>query len=116
MNQEVDMILERHIQKLAAGVTAEQFFEMERKWDALEKRCGGAPPKKHFMTLSSAEEIGTIVWEREWASFTAWEAANEQLWADPETRTLVDLKVTTSERLEIYQVIPRAEIYGDEKT
>ena len=49
-------IQERHVQK---GVKEENAYrEWEQKWEALEKRIGGFPAKRHYSLMSGSEDIG----------------------------------------------------------
>ncbi len=95
---------ERHIQK---GIKEEHAYrEWEQKWEAVEKRLGGFPTKRHYVLISGREDSGTMVWEREWASLAAMEAAYDRLFADPEAMSLLaaGASIESGERIELYEV------------
>jgi hypothetical protein len=82
-------VLERHTQTLEKGGW-ETYVAKEKKWEAREKRQGGFPTKRHFRPMSNWN--GTVVvWEREWESFAAMEAAYEGSGGDPESKALMDV-------------------------
>jgi hypothetical protein len=60
----------------------------EKKWDALEERLGGFAKKRRYRCLVGGEGSHTWVWEREWESYTAAEAALQRLWKEPEAQAL----------------------------
>jgi hypothetical protein len=95
-------ILERHVQ----NVTDEKAYdEWELKWEELEKRLGGFPAKRHYSMLAGAESVSTIVWEREWESFTAMEATyTKMMGSEFETLSEQGQAFVTSERMEFYFV------------
>jgi len=97
-------VQERHIQK---GIKAENAYrEWEQKWETLEKRIGGFPTKRHYSLISGSDDNGTIVWEREWASLAAMEAAYDKMFADPEATSLLSSApgIENGERVELYVV------------
>ena len=94
-------ILERHIQVLEKG-TREAYMEWEKKWEAIETRLGGFPTKKHYRAVAGSYDMNTVVWEREWESFTVMEAAYTRLFADPEK---AGDSTVVSERSEYYWVM-----------
>ena len=94
-------VLERHTQTLEKGGW-ETYVAWEKKWEAREKRQGGFPTKRHFRPLSRS---GTVVWEREWDSFAAMEAAYEKSGGDPESKALLDgPSPVVDESLELFRV------------
>ena len=97
-------ILERRIQKVSKPEA--EYREWEKKWEAIEKRLGGFPTKKHYFLISGSDDSGTMVWEREWASMAATEAAYDKMFADPEAQALGDAAASMvgSERMEYYFV------------
>jgi hypothetical protein len=97
-------ILERHIQ---LKVKSEQRYrEWEKTWEDIETRLGGFPPKRHYFLISGSDPMGTMVWEREWTSFAAMEAAYDTMFADEEARHLGDSfgELYEGERVEYYSV------------
>jgi len=76
-------VMERRTQTLEKGAW-DVFWAKEQKWTALENRLGGFPPKRHTRPLARFDTI--IVWERDWESLAAMEAAYEREGADPETQ------------------------------
>jgi hypothetical protein len=93
---------ERRVQK---GVKEENAYrEWEQKWEAVEKRLGGFPTKKHYSLISGSDDFGTMVWEREWDSLAAMEAAYDRLFADPEAKSLGSNapSIYSGERIEYY--------------
>jgi hypothetical protein len=97
-------ILERRVQK---GVKEEKAYqEWEQKWQAIEERLGGFPAKRHYYLLSGSDDSGTMVWEREWDSFAAMEAAYDRLFAVPEAQSLGAsvASIYAGERTEYYIV------------
>jgi hypothetical protein len=98
-------ILERWIQKIENG-ERDAYMDKEKKYQALEGRLGGFPSKRHYAAIACAEDFGTIIWEREWESFTAMEAAYAKFRGDSEFRELADApSVIVSERIEYYWVV-----------
>jgi len=82
-------VLERHTQTLEKGGW-ETYVAKEKKWEALEKRLGGFPTKRHFRPFGNWNGTA-VVWEREWDSFAAMEAAYEKNIGDPESKALGDV-------------------------
>jgi hypothetical protein len=71
-------ILERRIQEL--GGDAHTYAEYEKAWAKIEEAVGGFPAKRHYRVISGPSPQGTIVWEREWESFTAMEVTYSAMW------------------------------------
>src|SRR6185436_12113376 len=97
-------IQERRVQK---GIKDEKAYqEWEQKWEAIEGRLGGFPTKKHYYLLSGSDDSGTMVWEREWESFAAMEAAYDRLFAAIENQNLgaSASSIYAGERTEYYIV------------
>ena len=100
-------IMERRIIKVSSGKWAE-IQELEKKWDALEDRIGGFPAKRRLRSVAGSEDSNTFVWEREWESFAACEAAYEKMMGDPEAQTLgkESEPLNESSRGEFYHFLP----------
>jgi len=100
-------ILERHVQfKIKNEKT---YWEWEKSWEGVESRLGGFPPKRHYSLIAGGDNMGTMVWEREWESMAVMDAAYTKMFGDPEVERLGESgsEILEGERLEIYYV------YGD---
>jgi hypothetical protein len=108
------MIMERRISKVKTGKWNEVLAE-EKKWDAVESRLGGFPPKRRYQPLAGAESFYTFVWERDWESFAAAEAAYNRLGDDPEAKNLGEHNATLVEegRMEFFSVIADSQLDPD---
>ena len=97
-------ILERRIQKIISSGT--EYNEWEKKWEVIEQRIGGFSAKRHYFLISGSDDLGTMVWEREWESFAAIEAAYGKLTQDSEMAGLMNNsgKIVGSERIEYYSI------------
>ena len=97
-------IQERRVQKGVKEQSA--YLEWEQKWEAVEKRLGGFPTKRHYWLISGSDDSGTMVWEREWDNFAGMEAGYDKLWADPEAQSLgaSAANIYSGERIEYYTV------------
>jgi len=96
-------VLERHTQTLEKGGW-ETYVAKEKMHEALEKRLGGFPTKRHFRPVSNLSGR-IVVWGREWDSFAAMEAAYEKSMGDPETQALADVpSAIIDDSLELYIV------------
>jgi hypothetical protein len=93
-------IVERHVQKLESNQW-QAYQEREKKFAAIEERLGGYPLKRHYRAVSG-NEIGTVVWDREWESMAAMEASYEKLGAEPDFQDAVHMPGVESERIELY--------------
>jgi hypothetical protein len=80
-------VMERRIQKVLPGKFSE-IQEWEKQWDVIEARMGGFPAKRRYWSYSGSLDLGIFVWEREWESMAALEAAYDKSQADPEARSL----------------------------
>jgi len=80
------------------------YWSVEKKYEAFEGRLGGFPAKRHYRPLAN---LGTtVVWERDWESFAAMEAAYEKMGTDPESQELSKLPTAkTSEHIELYIIV-----------
>lgn len=100
-------IVERWIHKIALG-RWDEVEEMEKKWDALEKRLGGFPAKRRYQGFFGGDGQNTFVWEREWESFAAWEATYKKMMDAPETWEIAKEygEVIENKRGELYWPLP----------
>lgn len=71
-------ILERMIQRVYDDKW-EAVLAQEKEWDALEARVGGFPKKRRYRGFASPHSTEFIVFEREWPSLAAYEAAYGRL-------------------------------------
>jgi hypothetical protein len=99
-------ILERQVQH----VYADKWVELEaidKEFSVVEAKHG-YPPKKRYQMISGPDEIGTLIVERQWASFAAMEEANEKFNADPEIQTMTQRVnvIVRDIRLELYATMP----------
>ena len=62
----------------------EEIMEKEKRYDALEERLGGFPPKTRFRLVYGSEKSTAFVWERIWDSWDAIYQAYSREFADPE--------------------------------
>jgi len=102
-------IMMRTIQHVRPGRWNEA-MELEKRWDAYERRTGGRSPKRRYQSMVGSEDQNTFVEEREWESLAAVEASYLSLVADPdpeavELRSKLD-EVYSSIQHEIYLVLP----------
>jgi hypothetical protein len=93
-------IIERHVQKLGSNQW-QAYQEREQKFAAIEERAGSYPRKRYCGTMIG-NDLGTIVWEREWESMAAMEAAYEGLRAAPDFQDAARMPGIESERIELY--------------
>jgi len=94
--------MERRIQTLERDKW-DVYWSREKRWMALEQRLGGFPPKRHYRPLSDLGK--TVVWERDWESYAAMEAAYEKLFADPEAQELFEIpSAIVDECIELYSI------------
>lgn len=105
------MIMERRIAKVKTGKWAELMAE-EARWEAVERRLGGFPPKRRCQPLAGVESFNTFVWERDWESLAAAEEAYRRLGEDAEAKKLGEHSATLTEdgRMEIFRVIEAGEL------
>ena len=101
------MILMREIQKIRPGKW-EEVEEVEKEWQALEKRAGCPGGKKRYRGITAPHDMDTLVVEVEWESFAAYEAANARVAAEPGFADLVERTdpLIESMRFEFYNVLP----------
>jgi len=82
-------LMERATQQILPGKWAE-LEEWEKEWDALETRLGGYPQKRRYRSYAGGDGWSYFIWERDWESFAAMEAAIVRLFEEPEARALAD--------------------------
>ena len=100
--------LERRVQKLKKG-TLDEYLEWEKRWEALEERLGGFPPKRHYRAISGPYDRNTVEWEREWESFEEMLGAYRRMGEDPETKEIgggTAASPVTSESIEWWSTLP----------
>jgi len=99
--------LERHISKVLDD-RWDDMIALEKRWDAFEARLGGFPAKRRYRTVCGGPGPSTWVWEREWESFAAMEAAYERAMAKPEWAALAAPWKGLDESIadEMYMVLP----------
>lgn len=99
-------ILERIIQRVVDDKWAE-IVEHEKQWDALEAKIGGFPKKRCYRAFAGPYGIDTIIFEREWESLVAYEAAAGKYESAPEYAALqvASNKLKVDMRIELYIVI-----------
>jgi len=85
-------LLERHVHRVDNTAA---FWEHERKFREVEDRLGGFPAKRYYYLISSAEDIGTMVQEREWENMATMEAAYDRLFEEPGVVALADSGAAT---------------------
>ena len=79
--------MERVTQQILPGKWPE-LEQWEKKWDELEARLGGYPKKRRYRPYVGGDGWMTFIWEREWESLAAMEAAETRLFTEPEARAL----------------------------
>jgi hypothetical protein len=99
-------ILERHIARVLND-RWDDLLALEKRWDALEARLGGFPPKRRYRMIYGGLGWSTFVWEREWESRAAAEAASARRSADPEFAALSEEGKDLAENIanEMYLVL-----------
>jgi len=97
-------ILERHVQFKIKNEKA--YWEREKAFQGVESRLGGFPSKRHYSLIAGGDNMGTMVWEREWESMAAMDAAYDRMFNEADVEQLVasGSEVLEGERMEIYYV------------
>ena len=97
-------VLERVIQQIEDGQDA-ALAEMDKKHRAAQKPYG-FPTGKRYRAMVGPD-INTFVYEAEWESLAAMEAAYEKWGADPQSQALgaEQGKIVISARWEIWEVL-----------
>ena len=96
-------IVERHIQTLHTS-NNDVYKTWEKGFEAAEIKAGGFPRKRHFQVFSGRDAQGTWIWEREWESISAMEAAYAKTWEMPEVQELFKRHKSVIER-ELMEII-----------
>lgn len=94
-------VLERQVQKVKRGKVS-AYFEWEKHWAEIESRVGGFPTKRYYQVISGGDDLTNVVWERDWDSLAAAEAAYEKSLADPRASELMGESILEDERRELY--------------
>ena len=99
-------IVERHIQTLHTS-DIDVYKTWEKGFDGADIKAGGFPRKRHFMVISGRDAQGTVIWEREWESVSAMEAAYAKYAGMPEVQELLKRgrSVIDQELMEIIQPV-----------
>jgi len=98
------------LERLSFKVINDQWdavMAQEKEWEALENKIGGFPMKQRYRAYSSSESIDTFVFEREWESIAAYEAAYMRLFAMAEVKALADAgqPVKADTHIEFYMTL-----------
>ena len=80
-------IIERHIQTLHTS-DIDVYKTWEKGFEAADIKAGGFPRKRHFQVVSGRDAQGTVIWEREWESVSAMDAAYAKYAGIPEVQEL----------------------------
>jgi len=98
-------VIMRTTVKVVPGKMAE-YMEVEKKSQAISDRYG-MPPWKRYSCLSG-DSMHTIVYDMEWDSLAAIEAAFEKMFIDPERQELMAKSdaVIVSHKNEFYMPMP----------
>jgi len=97
-------ILQRIVHRIARDKW-DEVMEWERKYEAIESRYG-FPPSRYYRALLGPYDTDTLIVEREWESWAAWDEAGTVL-ADPERQKLEAeaASVFLTTRYEAYMVL-----------
>lgn len=79
-------VVERMIQEIYPGQNA-ALEDIDKRYDAVESTLG-FPPKQRLWCISGPHPGNTLIIEREWESFAAFEAAYEKAFAHPDFEAL----------------------------
>ncbi len=98
-------VLERLIQQVAEGQD-QALLEMDRKHRVAQEPYG-FPAGKRYRAVAGPDDVNTFVWESEWESLAAMEAAYERWLAEPQAQALgAELgKFVSSARWEFWEVL-----------
>ena len=97
-------VMERRTQTLEKDKW-DAYWAVEERYAALEKRLGGFPPKRHYRPMININT--TVIWERDWESLAAMEAAYTKMGTDTETREINALPTgKISESIELFFAVP----------
>ena len=95
-------VVERMIQEIYPGQN-EALEDIDKRYDAIESTLG-FPPKKRLWCISGPYQTGTLIIEREWESFAAFEAAYEKAFAHAGLQALGEEvnTIVKNNRIELY--------------
>ena len=96
-------IIERHIQTLHTS-DIDVYKTWEKGFEAADIKAGGFPRKRHFQVVSGRDAQGTVIWEREWESVSAMDAAYAKDADMPEVQELFKRYRSVLER-ELMEII-----------
>ncbi len=80
--------MERRIFKIHPG-KMDQVKDLEDRFWALESQYG-FPPKRRYQCIAGLNDSETYIFEWDWESFTAAEAAIQTAFADPQLQALLE--------------------------
>jgi hypothetical protein len=100
------VIIERDVQHIYPDKWAE-LESLDKEYNVIESKYG-FPNKRRLTLVTGADELQTLIIERQWESLAAMEAAFEKLLADPAYQALVlkGAHVLRDVRMELYQPLP----------
>lgn len=73
-------VIERRIQKVRDG-KRDQVMALEHRFEEAEAAYN-APAKRRYLCIGGPYDLDTMIWEREWPSLAAMEAAYEQFFSN----------------------------------
>jgi hypothetical protein len=90
------------IQEIYPGQNA-ALEDLDKRYNAIESTLG-FPSKKRLWCISGLQHTGTLVIEREWESFAAFEAAYEKAFANADLQALGEegQTIIKNNRIELY--------------
>ncbi len=102
-------LINRTIFKVLPGKMAEA-MELEKKEIAIWSRLVGTRPAitRYCPLTGGGDSLRTVIWQQEWDSLAAWEAAYEEAMVNPEMRALGEqwANVLDDYRVEFYIEMP----------
>ena len=107
-------IMRRSIAKFLPG-KMEEAMELEQKELAIWSRLG-APPfvTRYRRFLGGGDTLHTVIWQSEWDSLAAMEAAFERAFADPEMQAVMAKfeAIAETHEIELYTPLPLPDSEG----
>lgn len=100
------VIVERDVQHIYPDKW-DELNAIDREFNQVESGFG-FPAKKRFQLLIGADEVNTLIVERQWPSMAAMETAYEHAMADPAWQALAGKSnaMIRDHRYEVYLVLP----------